>query len=107
MLKAEWAEFDYDNARWDVPKERMKMKKPHIVPLARQTLEVLGLLRSLSGDSRWVFPGSGPKNPTISDGTILMALKRMGSYFPRSMLKSLASSKSRQSWLQRDPRNST
>jgi len=78
MLEAQWTEFDDDNARWDVPKERMKMKKPHIVPLARQTLEVLDLLRSLSGDSKWVFPGTGPKNPTMSDGTILMALKRMG-----------------------------
>jgi len=54
------------------------MKKPHIVPLARQTLELLELLRSLSGDSKWVFPGMGPENPTMSDGTILMALKRMG-----------------------------
>ena len=78
MLDAQWTEFDFDNARWDVPKERMKMKKPHIVPLARQTLEVLHLLRSLSGDSKWVFPGFGLKNPTMSDGTILMALKRMG-----------------------------
>ena len=54
------------------------MKKPHIVPLARQTLEVLELLKKLSGDSEWVFPGEGPKNPTMSDGTILKALERMG-----------------------------
>jgi integrase len=78
MLGAEWIEFDFDNARWDVPWERMKMKKPHIVPLARQTLEVLDLLRQLSGDSQWVFPGMGPNNKTMSDGTILMALNRMG-----------------------------
>jgi integrase len=78
MLEAQWSEFDFDNARWDVPKERMKMRRPHIVPLARQTLELLDLLRKLSGDSKWLFPGMGPKNPTMSDGTILMALKRMG-----------------------------
>ena len=78
MLEAQWSEFDFDNARWDVPKERMKMRRPHIVPLARQTLELLDLLRMLSGDSKWLFPGMGPKNPTMSDGTILMALKRMG-----------------------------
>ena len=78
MLGAEWIEFDFANARWDVPKDRMKMKKPHIAPLARQTLEVLDWLRELSGDSKWVFPGTGAKNPTMSDGTILMALKRMG-----------------------------
>lgn len=78
MLEAMWTEFDFINARWDVPKERMKTKKPHIVPLSRQTLEVLELLKKLSGDGEWVFPGAGPKNPTMSDGTILMALKRMG-----------------------------
>lgn len=78
MLGAAWTEFDFDNARWDVPKERMKMRKPHIVPLARQTLELLNLLKRLSGDSKFVFPGLGPKNATMSDGTILMALKRMG-----------------------------
>jgi integrase len=78
MMEAKWTEFDFINARWDVPWERMKMKKPHIVPLARQTLEILDLLKKLSGDSEWVFPGAGPKNTTMSNGTILMALKRMG-----------------------------
>jgi len=78
MLEAKWTEFDFINARWDVPKERMKMKKPHIVPLARLTLEVLELLKKLSGDSEWVFSGQGPKNPTMSDGTILKAFERMG-----------------------------
>ncbi len=78
MLETMWTEFDFINARWDVPKERMKTKKPHIVPLSRQTLEVLELLKKLSGDGEWVFPGAGPKNPTMCDGTILMALKRMG-----------------------------
>jgi len=28
MRKAEWTEFDFDNARWYVPKERMKMRLP-------------------------------------------------------------------------------
>jgi integrase len=57
LIGAEWAEFDFETARWDIPAERMKMRKPHIVPLARQTLEVLEMLRRLTGDSKWLFPG--------------------------------------------------
>jgi integrase len=37
LLQAPWSEFDLDNARWVITPERMKMDKPHIVPLPRQT----------------------------------------------------------------------
>jgi integrase len=43
LIEAKWAEIDLENARWDIPAERMKMRTPHIVPLARQALEVLEL----------------------------------------------------------------
>jgi integrase len=48
LIEAEWPEFDLDNARWDIPAERMKMDTSHIVPLSRQALEVLRALRLLS-----------------------------------------------------------
>ena len=55
----------------------MKMRTPHIVPLSKQALEVLDALRTLSGDSEWVFPGDG--NAThMSNNTILKGLERMG-----------------------------
>jgi integrase len=41
LIEAEWAEVDLDNARWDIPAERMKMDTPHIVPLSRQSVGVL------------------------------------------------------------------
>ena len=53
-------------------------KATHIVPLSRQALEVLNLLRELSGDSEWVFPGDGVSNQTMSNNTILKGLERMG-----------------------------
>ena len=49
--------MDLENARWDIPAERMKMHTPHIVPLARQALEVLEMLHDLTGHSEWLFPG--------------------------------------------------
>ena len=79
LISAEWSEIDFKGKRWKIPKEHMKgHTSPHIVPLARQTTQVLELVRAISGKSKYLFPGQGPKNPTMSNGTILRALERMG-----------------------------
>jgi len=78
LIEAEWPEFDLDNARWDIPAERMKMNTPHIVPLSRQSAEVLRALKLLTGKGRFVFPGANDKNKPMSNNTILFALYRLG-----------------------------
>jgi integrase len=78
LIGAKWAEFDLENARWDIPAERMKMRTPHIVPLARQALEVLEMLRELSVNSELLFPGDLNAAQPMSNNTILAALARMG-----------------------------
>ncbi len=77
LIGAEWVEFDFDNAIWAIPASRMKMKTEHLVPLAKQSLETLGQLKIISGDSRYVFPGRNPEKP-ISNNTMLFALYRLG-----------------------------
>jgi integrase len=77
LIGACWQEFDLEAARWDIPAERMKMRSPHIVPLATQSLEVLSMLRTLSGDSGWLFPGDRDRKKSMSNNTILKALERM------------------------------
>jgi integrase len=77
LIGAKWSEFDIKAHRWDIPAPRMKMKTPHIVPLARQTLEVLESLKLISGDSEYLFPGDR-KGATMSNNTILQGLERMG-----------------------------
>jgi integrase len=78
LIEATWAEFDLKAARWDIPAERMKMRTPHIVPLACQSLEVLKMLHELTGDSKWVFPGNRNSTRPMSNNTILKGLDRMG-----------------------------
>jgi integrase len=78
LIEARWSEFDLDAARWDIPAERMKMRTPHIVPLSRQALDVLALLKQLSGKSELLFPGDRSTSKAMSNNTILQALKRMG-----------------------------
>ena len=78
LIGARWAEFDPEAVRWDIPAERMKMRTPHIVPLSRQALDVLDTLRTLTGQSEWLFPGDRNASNPMSNNTILKALERMG-----------------------------
>jgi len=78
LIGAKWTEFDLEAGRWDIPAERMKMRTPHIVPLTSQALEVLDTLRTLTGESEWLFPGDRSASKPMSNNTILKALERMG-----------------------------
>lgn len=78
LIEAEWLEFDLENARWDIPAERMKMETPHIVPLSREAIEILRALKLLTGNGRLVFPGANNKERPMSNNTILFALYRLG-----------------------------
>lgn len=78
LIAARWSEFDFQGAEWRLPAERMKMRSPHIVPLAPQALEVLGLLQSINGGRDLLFPGERDHTKPMSNMTILAALYRMG-----------------------------
>jgi integrase len=75
---AEWSQFDFDKALWRIPAEIMKMREAHIVPLSRQTIEVLKRLQALTGEGRLVFPSSTSRERPISENTVVYALARMG-----------------------------
>jgi len=78
LTGARWSEFNIDEARWDIPAERMKMKTPHIVALSKQSLAVLEKLRAISFDREFVFPGDVKPAKPMSNNTLLFALYRMG-----------------------------
>jgi integrase len=78
LIQAKWTEFDLKTARWDIPAERMKMRTPHIVPLAKQALEILEALQELTGSAEWLFPGDRDPKRAMSNNTILKGLERMG-----------------------------
>ena len=54
------------------------MRSAHIVPLARQAIQILKILYRLTGYSEWLFPGDRDTNKSMSNNTILKALERMG-----------------------------
>ena len=78
LIGADWAEFDLDARIWVVPAARMKLKATaHVVPLSKQALGILKVLREIGGGSRFVFPGRNRDKP-ISNNTMLFALYRLG-----------------------------
>ena len=65
-LRAKWAEFDLDDAKWEIPGERMKKRtmRPHVVPLPSQAVEQLKRLKAITGDGEYLFPNrSSSKRP--------------------------------------------
>lgn len=78
LIGARWEEIDWEKEEWLIPKERMKMKRPHVVPLSRQALAVLRDLHECTGRKAHVFHSAGSKSLHLSNGTILMGLRRMG-----------------------------
>ena len=77
--KRDEARILVDAGKHPIPKERMKMKRPHIVPLSRQAIAVLKDLHTKTGQKINVFHSQrGKKNKHISNGAVLMALRRMG-----------------------------
>jgi integrase len=78
LRHAEWKEFDLDTAIWTIPAEKMKMRRPHRVPLARQPLAVLRKLQAITGNGRWLFPSVRTLARPISENTLNAALRRLG-----------------------------
>jgi integrase len=75
---ARWEEIHWRNQLWTVPKERMKKKREHIVPLSRQTMDVLAQIKKISGHTPFLFPGTNNPKKVMSENTILYAIYRMG-----------------------------
>jgi integrase len=78
LRKAQWAEIDLEQAVWNIPAHKMKMKQAHIVPLCRQAIEILTELKALTGASKYVFPSGWTNTQPMSNNAILAALRRMG-----------------------------
>lgn len=82
LRTAAWTEFDLEENVWLIPGEKMKMRRPHKVPLSRQVRALLDELRPMTGHSKLLFPSVRSIDRPISDNTINAALRRLG--YPKS-----------------------
>ena len=73
---ARWEEVDFDAATWTVPASRMKIARPHRVPLSTRAVEILEEAQALSNDIDLVFPS--PTGRMLSDSTISKLVRENG-----------------------------
>lgn len=76
---ARWDEFEKLESRdpvWQVPAERMKMQREHLVPLSHQAAALMLELKANTA-SEFVFPGEKPGKP-LSQNTMIYGCYRMG-----------------------------
>jgi integrase len=78
LIMARWCEINFDKAEWLIPPERMKMRRPHLVPLCKQSLNLLQELKTWTGHREFLFPNRNNPRSTMSNNTILQALKSLG-----------------------------
>ncbi|HTV32021.1 MAG TPA: integrase arm-type DNA-binding domain-containing protein [Methylocella sp.] len=78
LRSALWAEFDLDVAAWSIPAAKMKMRRPHKVPLSRQAIATLKELHALTGRGAFLLPSVRSASRSMSENTLNAALRRMG-----------------------------
>jgi integrase len=75
---AKWDEVDLERAVWTIPAERMKMRRPHQVPLPARAVTILKDLKFVTGTGQYLFPGQARGADTMSENTLNNALRKMG-----------------------------
>lgn len=78
LRASEWTEFDLEVREWCIPAEKMKMRRPHRVPLSKQAISIIRDLHKITGTSKYLFPSVRSWHRPISDNTLNAALRRLG-----------------------------
>ncbi|CAN7208222.1 integrase arm-type DNA-binding domain-containing protein [Phenylobacterium sp. LjRoot225] len=72
---AKWSEVNLTDASWTIPAERMKMKRPHTVPLSPRAVQILETVPR-EDDNPFVFVG-GIAGKGLSNAAMAELVKRM------------------------------
>lgn len=80
LINATWDEFDFEKKVWNIPAERMKKGRPHLVPLSRQAIALFDEQKEDTNifQTPYVFPSQIEPRKPMSNGTILGGIKRLG-----------------------------
>ena len=75
VLGAQWDEISFEVSTWSIPASRMKMAKPHDVPLSQPAVDILRAQEAQRGNNPLVFAGR-PMRP-LSGMSLAMLLRRL------------------------------
>lgn len=56
VVAAPRIEFDREERIWEIPPERIKKDRPHVVPLSDMALDLLDQIKKVAGDGEYLFP---------------------------------------------------
>ena len=70
MTKGEWSEVNFSEKVWTIPAARMKGRKPHLVFLSNQALDILVALKTMAGGSRYILPSRYDIDSPMSSATL-------------------------------------
>ncbi len=77
-VQARWPEFDLERKVWTIPKERMKARREHVLPLPNQAIKLLEALKPITGHRSHVFPNRDDGARPMADAALRQALKKLG-----------------------------
>ncbi|MBG0576000.1 tyrosine-type recombinase/integrase [Enterobacter ludwigii] len=78
LRSSTWDDIDFERCLWNIPEERMKKRRPHVVPFSMQTKKILLEVRQLTGRGKYVFPGRNDAARPMSEASINQVIKRIG-----------------------------
>ncbi|MDE9545209.1 tyrosine-type recombinase/integrase [Xenorhabdus bovienii] len=78
LRNLEWSEVNLEKRTIEISAERMKMRRPHCVPLSDQVVTLFHQLVPISGDYQYVFPSRTNYKKPISEMAMNVMMKRMG-----------------------------
>jgi integrase len=78
LRQIRWSEIDLKAGFWNAPAETMKMKRPLLVPLSSQVVELLETMMPLRSRNPYVFHSLRTHSGMLSENTPSKALKSIG-----------------------------
>ncbi|MGR5943356.1 tyrosine-type recombinase/integrase [Enterobacter sp. C4G1] len=73
-----WDEIDLEKEIWEIPAERMKMRRPHIVPLSTQVVDLFNQLKPVTGHYPYIFIGRNNRSKPISKESVSQVIELLG-----------------------------
>lgn len=78
MRFATWSEIDLERGVWEIPAERMKMRRPHLIPLSTQVKCIFEQLKPITGHYPYIFIGRNNRKKPISKESVSQVIELLG-----------------------------
>ncbi|PHM54901.1 integrase [Xenorhabdus hominickii] len=79
LRSMQWNDVDFDNKLINIEPEIMKNRKPHVIPMSNQVIELLKTLHPITSSiSNFVFAGRNDKKKPICENAVLQVIRQIG-----------------------------